>query len=149
MPISRVWRGYGAAIFLEFGRLLHPKQRRDGSEMGPSGEMGLMIDSGWRIEGPRSILGGSDTEERLWGKALDRLLGAEVASLSLAGRLPEIDIGLSNGLHVVSSMLASGQPEWTLFDRRSDSRFWLCVRGGRVVCEETSFDGDAPVTRRR
>jgi hypothetical protein len=58
-----------------------------------------------------------------------------VAGASLFGRLPEIDIALSSGLHVVSLMTAQGDPAWTLFDRRDGEDRWIGVRCGRLLAE--------------
>ena len=119
MPVSHSWRGHGSAIFLEFGQLSPSSRlRRDGSPCAPEGEMGLMIESGWRIEGRRSILCGSWSDEERWPRALACLARASVAGASLFGRLPEIDVALSSGLHVVSLMTVQGYPAWTPFDRR-------------------------------
>ena len=120
MPVSHVWRGHGSAIFVEFGELKQPKiHPRNGSLMQPDGEMGLMIEWSWRIEGPRSIVCGSWSSERRWPAALRRLLGARVVKVETFGRLPELSISLSNNLHLASLMTAEGQPQWSLFDRRS------------------------------
>jgi hypothetical protein len=137
LPVTHVWRGYGSSLFLEFGEL-HPRTRRDGSQGNSQGEMGLMIHWSWRIEGPRSILCGSWSNERRWPAAFARLLDARVLEISIFGRLPEIDLGLSNGLHVVSLMTAEGQPQWTLFDRHDrKNQCWVNVKRG-VLCFETT-----------
>ena len=56
MPVTHSWRGYGSAIFLEFGPLTaavdrdgKPRVRRNGSPYNPLGEMEAMIESGWRV----------------------------------------------------------------------------------------------------
>jgi hypothetical protein len=64
LPLSHVWRGYGSAIFLEFGRLT-PRTRRSGEAGNPRGELGLMIQWSWRIEDTVSILCGSWSQEHL------------------------------------------------------------------------------------
>jgi hypothetical protein len=136
LPVSRSWRGYGSAIFLEFGRLSPPSWlRRDGSPGEPEGEMGLMIEWSWRFEGRRSILCGSWSDEERWPRALACLTWASVAGASLFGRLPEIDVALTGGLHVVSLMTAQGDPAWTLFDRRDGEARWIGVRSGRLLAE--------------
>lgn len=55
LPVAHSWRGYGSAIFLEFGALT-AQTRMNGTPAHPQGEMGLMIQWSWRIEGRRSIL---------------------------------------------------------------------------------------------
>lgn len=94
-----------------------------------------MIEWSWRIENATAIICGSWSEEQLWTPAFDRLLHQRVAGVTLFGRLPEIDIELSNGSHVVSLMTAEGQPEWSLADRRIAPSVWIKVKDG-VLFEE-------------
>jgi len=129
LPVTHVWRGYGSALFLEFGEL-HPRTRRNGSPSHPEGEMGLMIEWSWRIEGPRSILCGSWSEEPLWEPTFDLLRNKVVAELSVVGRLPEIVVALSESLYVSSFMTAEGDPQWCLFDRRGATLRTLRVQDG-------------------
>jgi hypothetical protein len=136
-PVSHVWRGYGSALFLEFGRLT-PRARRDGSQTNPDGDFTLMIEWSWRIENATSIICGSWSEEQLWVPAFDHLRDALVVAITTFGRLPEIDVELSNGLHVVSFMTAEGQPEWSLADRRTAPDVWIKVEGGVLVEERPS-----------
>ena len=91
-----------------------------------------MIEWDWRIEGKRLILCGSSTDERHWPRALGCLIGTVVVGGALFGRLLEIDLALSSGVHVVSLMTASGDPAWTLFDRRGSGAHWMHVRHGRL-----------------
>jgi hypothetical protein len=135
LPVAHAWRGYGTPIFLEFGALTPWHSMRDGSPGQPQGEMELMIEWSWRIEGRRSILCGSSTEEKRWPRALACLTKATVAGVTVFGRLPEIDVALSTELHVVSLMTAEGGPGWTLFDRRGERSRWLRVRCGLLVVE--------------
>lgn len=115
--VSHVWRGAGSAIFLEFGELT-PHTRLDGRAGNPIGDVSLMIEWSWRIERPRSIVGGSWSSERRWHGMLERLRGASVNSVDLFAPLPEIAVTLSNRLRVVSFMTAEGQPRWALICRR-------------------------------
>jgi len=134
LPVSHIWNGYGSAIFLEFG-LLTPstRRRRDGSPGNPKGQFTLMIEWSWRIEGKRRIWGGSWSEAEQWTKLLPRLKDANVISISLIGRLPEVAVALSNGLHLASFMTAEGDPEWAILTRRGDETFSVSVKAGRLV----------------
>jgi len=58
-----------------------------------------------------------------------------IADAVLFGRLPEIELSLSNGIRVLSFMTAEGSPDWTLFDRLGDETRWLCVRRGVLRIE--------------
>jgi hypothetical protein len=138
LPLNHVWRGYGSAIFLEFGELL-PWRIRDRTLREPVGEWTLGIEWSWRVEGKRRIWCGSWSKESLWPGVFSCLVHAQVASVSLAGRLPEIDLGLSNGLHVVSTMTADGDPQWALIRRTGNETVSWEVRCARI-CRVTSND---------
>lgn len=126
LPLSHFWRGYGSAIFPEFGRLTPRTSARPSGEAGnPHGEFGLMSEWSWRIENMVSILCGSWSEEPLWEPTFDLLRNKTVVDLSVVGRLPEISVALTDGLYVSSFMTAEGDPSWALFDRRSDTVRWL------------------------
>ncbi|NIX77320.1 hypothetical protein HB375_11940 [Microvirga sp. c23x22] len=100
--------------------------KRDGS-MQPSGQMSLMIEWSWRIEDRTSIRCGSWSDEALWPDVFALLLGSEVRHVKTFGRLPEIEVGLSNEMHVLSFMTDEGLPAWTLFDRRGPQECWISV----------------------
>jgi hypothetical protein len=135
LPVSHFWRGYGSAIFLEFGRLT-PRTRRSGAAGNPRGELGLMIQWSWRIEDRVSILCGSWSEEHLWEPTFDLLRNKAVVELSVVGRLPEIVVGLTEGLYVSSFMTAEGDPQWLLFDRRGGTLRTLGVEEGRLKLDD-------------
>lgn len=141
MPLSHLWRGYGSAIFLEFGRLT-PRTRHGGGAGNPNGEFGLMIEWSWRIENRASVLCGSWSDEELWEPTFDLIRNQAVVDVSVVGRLPEIVVAFAGDHYVSSFMTADGDPSWTLFDRRGDTVRWLCVRDGRLDMTEkgvTSF----------
>jgi hypothetical protein len=139
LPVSRIWQGYGSAIFLEFGRL-QSLRKRDGQPGSPRGEWSLMIEWSWRVEGKRRIWCGSWSDGERWPRAFARLQNASVASITLTGRLPEIDLGLTNGLHLVSAMTAAGDPSWTLSKRVDSASLSLAVRAGRLYLDERLAD---------
>jgi hypothetical protein len=131
MKVSHLWRGYGSAIFLEFGALSPSGMvRRDGSPGNPRGEITIGIEWSWRIEAAISVVCGSWSEEDLWEPAFDLVRNSSVKALSIIGRLPEIDLALSDGRHLLSFMTAEGDPEWSLIDRRSGSVISVSVRDG-------------------
>ena len=134
LPVFHVWRGYGSALFVEFGEH-HPTGKQDGAPGNPSGDITLMIEWSWRIEKPRSILGGSWSAEKRWPGMFKKLLGANVSDIQFIGYLPEIEVSLSNGLRIVSFMTAEGQPAWALICRTTP-KGTLCVRRGKLYEQE-------------
>ncbi|HZQ42631.1 MAG TPA: hypothetical protein VFA99_05235 [Acidobacteriaceae bacterium] len=116
LPVSHVWRGYGSAMFLELGELSAGRVRRDGSIGNPRGEWAVMIEWSWRLEGRRRIWCGSWSDEEKWMPLLGRLIGSSVTDFGLIGRLPELLVDFSDGLHLMSMMTAEGQPQWGLVD---------------------------------
>ena len=134
MTVAHVWRGYGTAIFLEFGSLT-PWTRRDGSPGQPNGTFGAMIEWHWRIETEAAIICGSSSDDADLEAGLSALRGTIVTTVETFGKLPELAIGLSNGCRVLSFMTTAGDPQWTLFDRRSSATKWIHVREGRFVEE--------------
>jgi hypothetical protein len=129
-PVSHVWRGFGSAIFFEFGELIPGKERK-GKEGNPIGELTLMIEWSWRIEKPRSILGGSWSSEGKWQGMFNKLVEANVVAVEFFGHIPEICISLSNGLRISSFSTVEGQPEWALLTRKP-ALGSLCVKVGRL-----------------
>ena len=130
-PVSHVWRGHGSALFLEIGALT-PCVRRDGSAGNPVGEFELMIEGGWRLEDKFTILGCSWSDEKDWAGLFERLGGANVTTITLFARLPEVQVGFSNGLYLCSFMTIDGDPDWALCDRRGDQIRFVEVRSGSL-----------------
>jgi hypothetical protein len=135
LPVSLVWRGQGTALLVELGRLT-PTTRRDGTSGHAEGEIGIMIEWSWRVEDERTILCGSWSDEGLWQPTFAHLVGHRVDDIKTFGRLPEIQLSLSGGFHIVSFMTAEGDPEWTLFDRRGPKTITVGCRSGVITeCE--------------
>jgi hypothetical protein len=134
MAVSRPWRGYGSALFLELGALHEeprpPSRREPQGGVTLRGEAGVMIEWSWRVERPRSIAFGSWSTDRRMGFGIARLEGHRVEGITVEGRLPELVIALSGGLWVHAFNTAEGQPEWTVF---LPDGSWLRVDGGRLV----------------
>jgi hypothetical protein len=133
--VSHVWRVHGSALFVEFGLLSPGRAHADGRLGNPTGEFGVMVQWSWRIEDGTRITCGSWSNEELWPPTFARLIGKKIVDISLVGRLPEIEIELSDDLHFLSFMTADGEPEWTIFDRTAESgqHRWLKVKDGRLV----------------
>lgn len=133
LPVSEVWRGYGSAIFLEIGELQPGRPRTDGSMRNPIGEWTVAIEWSWRIEG--SIWCGSWSGEKLWPKVFARIKATAVVSVAQYGRLPELSLGFSNGLHLLSMMTADGDPAWWITKRADGVSTSISVRAGRFRIE--------------
>ncbi len=131
MPIGHVWRGYGSALFIEFGKL-EPVARRDGSPGNSEGEVSLGVEWSWRIEDQSAIRCGSWSEEDLWEPAFDTLRDAQIARCELFGTLPEVAITTDGGIRFVSFSTTDGQPQWHLVDRRDGPPRWFTVREGKL-----------------
>ncbi len=133
LPITKVWRGYGSAIFLELGTL---QTSMEAGKLMENGEATIMIEWSWRVKKARSILFGSWSSDRKITSCLNKLTGASIEKLGVVGRLPELEIKLSNGLFVSSFMTAEGQPEWAiLFPDRPP----VTVYGGVLVRQQPIY----------
>jgi hypothetical protein len=133
-PLSAVWRGYGSAVFLEFGPL-SSRLRRDGFGGNSQGNYSVMIEWSWRIENENTILCGSWSDEEDWETVFKSLIGRQVEDATVFGRLPEISISLAGGLYIASFMTAAGQPEWSIFDNitGADQTRFISVKNGKIV----------------
>lgn len=139
LPVSHIWRGYGSALFVEFGELHYVLLRNGKRSRNPYGQMGLSIEWSWRIEGKKRIWCGSWSDDSRWNKFFFKMMGAQVSSISLFGRLPEVDLELSNGMHLLSLMTAEGDPEWSIGDHRAERSRYLSTKAGRLVIESSSL----------
>lgn len=110
MKVSKVWRGYGSAIFIEAGTLSHRPKHNN-----PIGEFSFMIEWSWRVEKPRSIWFGSFSSDKIIAARLKQLEGREILDVSVNGRLPELVVQLSGSLWIHSFMTECSQPEWCIF----------------------------------
>jgi hypothetical protein len=139
LPVSRVWQGYGSAIFVEFGKL-HSTVKRSGQPGSPRGEWSLFIEWSWRIEGKRRIWCGSWDDGERWPRAFTRLQNGAVATVRLSGRLPEVDLALTNGLRLLSMMTANGDPAWVLTKRVDGASQSIRVKAGRIHADAEFAD---------
>jgi hypothetical protein len=130
-PISHLWRGYGSAIFFEFGEL-SPRPRRDGLPANRQGQVSLGVEWSWRVEDDSGILCGSWSDEALWDQSLARLRDRRIESLTLFGKLPEVELAMEGPIRFLSFSTTDGQPQWHLLDRRRDPEHWYTVSEGRL-----------------
>ncbi len=81
LPITPIWRGYGSALFLEFGEL-KPWFLKNGRRLkNDRGAMSLKIEWSWRIENESSIIAGTWSEEDKWSGFFQQLLGSHVINI--------------------------------------------------------------------
>jgi hypothetical protein len=112
-PIGHAWRGYGTAIFLEFGQM--NKRRSKSINGNPKGEATAMLEWDWRVESLKSISFGSGSGKRKIENGLKSIIEKEVKDVYLEGRLPELVISLSGNKWVHTFSTYEGHPQWTLF----------------------------------
>ena len=130
LPVSHAWRGYGSALFLEFGALTPPGPRGHN----PKGEATLMVEWSWRVESSRTVQFGSWSGNRKMDNGIASLKRRKLMEISLVGRLPEVYIQLSKDRWVHTFMTREGQPEWTVF---LQDRSWITFSRGRIVRERS------------
>ena len=123
MPVTHSWRGYGSAIFLEFGPLTaavdrdgKPRVRRNGSPYNPLGEMEAMIESGWRVVRGGELVADSRSESLQIQRTLDELIGLTVVSAHATDGPIEIEITLSDGSSLTTFADDEPTSDWTIFD---------------------------------
>lgn len=136
-PISHIWRGHGSAIFIEFGELT-TTTKEDKNTAKLFGELSLMIEWSWRIEKPKSILGGSWSSEARWPRMFEKLKGSTVTNVEVYGHIPEVCVSLSNGLRITSFMVAEGQPTWSIISHKENIGN-LCVKKGVLYVEPSTL----------
>ncbi len=135
LRLSLLWRGYGSAIFLEFGALKPAGERRDGSGRNASGEFSIGIEWSWRIENNSSIVCGSWSDEDRWEPSFDLVRNQQLRQIRTFTRLPEIDLEFGNRHHVLSFNTTDDQPNWFIIDRRQETAVTLMVEQGRLSVE--------------
>jgi hypothetical protein len=141
LPIGHVWRGYGSALFLELGSLT-PRFLANGRRMrNDCGEFTAGIEWSWRIEDANRILAGSWSEESHWDTFFRQVLGTTLVGISLFARIPEIELDLSNGLHLCSMMTAEGDPAWHISNHiDAHKSISVSIHDG-ILCWESSMGG--------
>ena len=134
-PVSHVWFGDYSALYLEVGELTaSDSTRRDGTACNPRGEMCIYAGFDWRIERPRSIFGSRDCSRRRQHSMCTGLQGATITSASTFGRIPELQIGFSNGLWIASFSLYPGNPQWFVSFHKP-STIHLCTQNGKLFID--------------
>jgi hypothetical protein len=124
LPIGHAWKGYGSAIFLEVGKL-----RPTGRNNRPTGEFCIGIEWNWRVEFGSTVEFGSSNTGAEINRRISSIEGAAVVSLETFGTIPELLIGLSTGHRIRTTVMTTGDPEWSI---RIDEDKWIYVTDGKV-----------------
>jgi hypothetical protein len=134
LSVTHIWRGYGETLFVELGELSpSTKVRRDGTAMNPTGQVSVEFHGGWRIEAAQDIRCGSASDAHEVALVLAALIGRKIAALAIVGRPPEVSLTLDDDYYLTSFTAVSGDPDWSVADRRTVPHRWFDVRSGVVT----------------
>ncbi len=129
-PISRAWKGYGTAIFLEIGKLTQIDALPD---QDAKGEFSIYIGWDWRVEdGARVRFGSANTRSEM-ASGLATLVGLTLSGLAIQGPVPEIVLTLSNGQRLISAAMATDVSEWSI---RLPGPVWITCDEGSISCDD-------------
>lgn len=129
--ISHAWLGHYSCLFLELGNLKAGKSRKDGSIGNSSGEISICLNFCWRIEKKKSIHVGTGESEKRLQNAIKELVNATIVSAQIVGRLPELQIELSNNLWLTTFERYSGQPSWSIHFKSPEEKC-IEIRAGKL-----------------
>ena len=118
--VSHVWFGDYSALYLELGQLT------PGATRNPQGQFTIYAGFDWRLEGGGSNSGGFNSSS-----TANQLLGTAVTGAKLSVDSSELEVGFSNGVHLITVSL--GEPDWHVSFRPSNLH--LCIEGGRLVVD--------------
>lgn len=127
LEITHAWRGHGSAIFLEFGLL---KDSPRGNN--PIGEVEVMIEWSWRIEDLKSIILGSWSDNEEIDKFPELVVGKRIKDVQFTGRIPELELTLTDNLWLLTFMTEKGYPGWSI---KFKNGAWLSYDDGSFVVE--------------
>jgi len=123
LPVSMPWKGYGSAIFLELGNLVQPKRSRHH----PNGEANISIEWDWRVEEGSTVKYGSSNSRPDIKCGIEGLRGVSIEEILIHGQVPELLIQFSNAQRLVSSVMVTGDPAWSI--KLPDANWVSCVGG--------------------
>jgi hypothetical protein len=126
LPVSLVWKGYGATIFLELGRLTPIEN----DERHANGEACIWLQWYWRVEEGASVRFGSSNSRPYIASEIKQLEGTTLSHLELTGTVPELLLVLSNGMLIRSMAMRDGDPQWLI---RLQSGEYIHPRDGALL----------------
>lgn len=130
MTISRPWKGYGSAIFLELGQLSTQMSSERGYDYG---EACIDIQWDWRLESDIEVVCGSSNSSPEIELHMGKLLDLSIAGIAVNGQPSELTVQLSNGLRLRSMAMVSGDPQWAI--QLKDKTWLSCDRGILVASD--------------
>ena len=102
LEVSRPWKGYGTAIFLELGTLtLDPDSRLREYHRG---EACIGIEWDWRVESETAVAYGSSDSRGKMAEGIATLQGTRVTSIQVMRGIPELRVTFSNGQRLRSRL---------------------------------------------
>ena len=114
MPVSRVWKGFSTALFLELGEL-HPWDIGKGRKS-KRGEAHISIEWNWRVESRTKVLIGSDQSHWAINKYIRLLKGLEIVTIALDDEVKnDLIVQFSEEIQLQTSRLTSGDGEWLIW----------------------------------
>ena len=134
LPVSLPWKGYGSAIFLELGKLAPPER----SARHDTGEACISLEWDWRVEEGAAVLYGSSNSRPDIMCGIESLRGSSIEKILIHGQVPELFIQFSNAQRLMSAVMVTGDPEWSI--RLSDTH-WMSCEGGVVYVGDGSRAG--------
>ena len=134
--VSYLWFGDHTALYLELGELKAGKPRKDGTAGNPLGQITVYAGYDWRIEKTASIYSNKASANDRHQQAAAEVQQSTITYASAVGRLPELEIGFSNGLWLTTFAQNSGQPQWTV-SFNTVGKGHLCVARGRLCFDRS------------
>lgn len=124
--LSHVWKGYGAAIFLELGDL-QPRGRN------PCGAYSIHLDGDWRIESSKQVVAGSSNSNHCIEDAIKQLQGLEISDIILTDPPIELCIVFGDGKKLRTMSALSGDPQWAV--KLAEAQY-LKARDGALTIDD-------------
>ena len=134
LQVTRPWRDYASAVFLELGPLMKIPSYRGSTgktiSPRPCGKACVMLQWDWRVERPRAVDFGPGSSYRRIDNRIPGLKGTCVVEVKVVGRLPELLIALSDNRLIHTFQITESPPGWVVF---LPDGSWLTVERGRLV----------------
>ena len=137
LEVTRVWRGFGTALFVELGKLSKKSYRLKSGKRKSFlvGQYSIFVGWDWRVEHSKSIYFGSWSTDKCINKRYSQLNGKFVSAIYYEGRLPELVVELSDRLWIHSfhvSSTSDTQPTWYIDLRSRKPRQFIGSNLGKL-----------------